>query len=176
MALPGSTELSASRALAEACQLGAYRRAHRTSDEQCHVRAQLAARDALVRNHTRYVSPCRDLLRLDGWRVRTGLIESFHERLAELYLPDELVVELQPPLLMITNLSEQVRLLDQKLDSTERDWAKAHRSSKLVESRNLNDHEPDGDSSTGARLVTTLGRGAGALTPLLQSCESRGNS
>lgn len=36
-------------ALGEACKLGAYRAAHRTSDEQRHVRALLTGRDKLVR-------------------------------------------------------------------------------------------------------------------------------
>src|SRR3972149_6394178 len=36
-------------ALAEACKLGAYHRAHRTSDEKRHLRAILALRDAVVR-------------------------------------------------------------------------------------------------------------------------------
>jgi transposase len=39
--------------LAEACRLGAYRRAHRLSDARRHVRAELAVRDALVRTRTR---------------------------------------------------------------------------------------------------------------------------
>ena len=39
------TDRRDARTLAEACQLGAYRPAHRTSDRQRHVRAQLSARD-----------------------------------------------------------------------------------------------------------------------------------
>ena len=42
-------------ALAEACKLGAYRLAHRTSDEQRHVRAILAVRESLVRSRARFV-------------------------------------------------------------------------------------------------------------------------
>jgi transposase len=110
------TDRRDARALAEACRLGAYRPAHRTSDEQRHVRAQLAVREALVRSRTRYISLCRALLRRDGWRVRTGVVERFPERVAELDLPDELVGELHPLLTMIASLSEQVRLLDKKLE------------------------------------------------------------
>jgi len=47
------------RALAEACLLGAYRRARRLSDPQRHVRGRLAVRDALVRTRTRYISLIR---------------------------------------------------------------------------------------------------------------------
>jgi hypothetical protein len=38
--------------LAEACRLGAYRRAHRSSEEQRRVRAELAVREALVGTRT----------------------------------------------------------------------------------------------------------------------------
>ena len=41
------------RALADACVLGAYRRAHRLSDPQRHGRGRLLVRDALVRTRTR---------------------------------------------------------------------------------------------------------------------------
>ncbi len=43
------TDKRDARTLAEACRLGAYRPAHRTSDQQRHIRAKLAVREALVR-------------------------------------------------------------------------------------------------------------------------------
>src|SRR6266852_5636510 len=43
------TDRRDARALAEACRLGAYRPAHRTSEEQRHVRAILTVRESLVR-------------------------------------------------------------------------------------------------------------------------------
>lgn len=46
------TDTRDARTLAEACRLGAYRRAHRLSDAQRHVRAELAVRDALVRTRS----------------------------------------------------------------------------------------------------------------------------
>ena len=64
------TDLRDARALAEACQLGAYRRAHRTSDGQRTVRAQLAVRDALVRTRTRYIALVRALIRSEGCGYR----------------------------------------------------------------------------------------------------------
>ncbi len=48
------TDRRDARTLAEACRLGAYRPAHRTSDRQRHVRAQLAVRETLVRTRARY--------------------------------------------------------------------------------------------------------------------------
>jgi transposase len=50
------TDRRDARALADACVLGAYRRAHRLSDLQRHVRRRLLVRDALVRTRTRYIS------------------------------------------------------------------------------------------------------------------------
>ena len=70
------TDRRDARALAEACVLGAYRRAHRLSDEQRHVRARLTVRDALVRTRTGYIAVIRSLLRQHGWRVRSGAAES----------------------------------------------------------------------------------------------------
>ena len=46
------TDRRDARALAEACVLGAYRRAHRLSDEQRHVRGRLLTREALVRTRS----------------------------------------------------------------------------------------------------------------------------
>src|SRR6266849_9610577 len=53
------TDRRDARALAEACLLGAYRRAHRLSDPQRHVRGRLGVRDALVHTRTRYISLIR---------------------------------------------------------------------------------------------------------------------
>src|SRR6516225_4236943 len=50
------TDRRDARTLAEACRLGAYRRAHRTSGEQRRVRGELAVREALVRTRTQYIS------------------------------------------------------------------------------------------------------------------------
>src|SRR5713101_4506900 len=68
------------RALAEACLLGAYRRAHRLSDAQRHVRGRLGVRDALVQTRTRYISLIRALLRQQGYRVPSGSAEAFVTR------------------------------------------------------------------------------------------------
>ncbi len=64
------TDRRDARALAEACVLGAYRRAHRRADDQRHVRARLTVRDALVRTRTGYISVIRSLLRQHGCAPR----------------------------------------------------------------------------------------------------------
>ena len=64
------TDKRDARALAEACRLGAYRPAHRTSDEQRHVRAVLGARDKLVRTRAGFVTLVHALLSGEGSECR----------------------------------------------------------------------------------------------------------
>jgi transposase len=66
------TDKRDARTLAEACKFGAYRPAHRTSDQQRHVRAQLAVREAMVRTRSRYISLISTLLRRDGLRIHNS--------------------------------------------------------------------------------------------------------
>jgi transposase len=99
------TDRRDARALAEACVLGAYRRAHRLSDPQRHVRGRLLVRDALVRTRTRYISLIRALLRQQGYRVPSGSAEAFATRVrAALALPGPLL-SLIAPLLAIMRTS-----------------------------------------------------------------------
>src|SRR5262249_21638297 len=74
------TDRRDARTLADACRLGAYRAAHRTSAAQRTVRAQLAMREALVRTRTRYISGLRAVLRRDGVRVPSGGAATFGQR------------------------------------------------------------------------------------------------
>jgi transposase len=69
------TDKRDARTLAEACRLGAYRPAHRLSEAQRHVRAELAVRDALVRTRTRHVAVLKALVRRDGLRLAAGTPE-----------------------------------------------------------------------------------------------------
>ncbi len=66
--------------LADACRLGAYRPAHRTSDWQRHVRAQLSVREALVQTRTRYLSLLGAVLEREGFRVTSGHASGFAKR------------------------------------------------------------------------------------------------
>ena len=66
------TDRRDARTLAEACRLGAFRRAHRLSEPQRHVRAELAVRDALIRTRTRYIGVIKALVRRDGLRGWPG--------------------------------------------------------------------------------------------------------
>jgi len=109
------TDRRDARALAEACRLGAYRHAHRTSDEQRHVRAQLCVREALVGTRTKYISVIRAFLRREGLRVRSGETESFVDRVRELELGEKLLGEIAPLMSLMEELTEQIAKLDEQL-------------------------------------------------------------
>jgi transposase len=109
------TDRRDARALAEACRLGAYRPAHRSSDEQHHVRGQLAVREALVRTRTRYISLVRALLRREGVRIRTGYAESFMARVGEIELSPALQEEIEPLRIVMVTLNEQIDEADKTI-------------------------------------------------------------
>ncbi|MGH7521298.1 MAG: IS110 family transposase, partial [Gemmatimonadales bacterium] len=90
------TDRRDARTLAEACRLGAYRPAHRASDGQRHVRAELAVRDALIRTRTRYIALTKALVRRDGLRLPSGAPAHTDAKLAALPLPPALAAELAP--------------------------------------------------------------------------------
>jgi transposase len=110
------TDKRDARTLAEACRLGAYRPAHRTSDRRRHVRAQLAVREAMVRTRSRYISLISALLRRDGLRIRnSGYTPTFLKRLAGLELPAALSEEIAPLLTLLRSLNEQIKRAGEKL-------------------------------------------------------------
>ena len=110
------TDKRDARTLAEACRLGAYRPAHRTSDQQRHVRAQLGVREAMVRTRSRYISLISTLLRRDGLRIHnSGYTPTFLKRLAQLELSEALRVEIAPLVLLLQSLNEQIKEADQRL-------------------------------------------------------------
>jgi transposase len=102
------TDRRDAQALAQACRLGAYRAAHRSSDEQRHVRARLSVREALVRTRSRYISLIRALLRREGLRVGSGSGAGFLDRLEKEELPDILQGEIAPLLEVMGRLNEQI--------------------------------------------------------------------
>jgi transposase len=95
------TDRRDARTLMETCQLGAYRRAYRSSDARRHVRAELAVRDALVRTRTRYMAPIKSLLRRDGFRLNSTASHLFEERIADMETSPELRSEVKPLLALL---------------------------------------------------------------------------
>jgi transposase len=110
------TDKRDARALCEACRLGTYRSSHRTSDEQRRVRGQLAVRESLVRTRTKYISLIRSLLRREGWRVSSGAARCFANRVKDLVLPTSLLEEIEPLLVLLETLNEQIAKADEKLE------------------------------------------------------------
>ena len=109
------TDRRDARTLAEACRLGAYRRAHRSSEEQRRVRGELAVREALVRTRTRYVSVVRSLLRREGIGVRSGGSSTLVARVGELSLPHWLKAQIVPLLAVMEKLNEEIRAADDRI-------------------------------------------------------------
>jgi transposase len=110
------TDRRDARTLAEACRLGAYRAAHRTSDEQRHVRAQLAVRESLVHTRTKFIGLIGALLGREGWRIRSGAAEGFAKRVGELALPEHLRLEIAPLLTVMAHFNVQIVELDQAIE------------------------------------------------------------
>ena len=110
------TDRRDARALAEACLLGAYRRAHRLSDPQRHVRGRLLVRDALVRTRTCYISLIRALLRQHGYRVPSGSAEAFLRRVLALSLPGRLLSQIAPLLAVMRHVNRQLSYSDQVIE------------------------------------------------------------
>ena len=81
------TDRRDARCLAEACKLGAYRHAHRTSDESRHLRDLVIARKLQVRTRTKLSVTVRSMLRRQGVRTRSGGAPTFRKRACELRRP-----------------------------------------------------------------------------------------
>ena len=94
---------------------GAHRPAHRLSEAQRHIRAELIVREALVRTRTRYISVIRALVRRDGLRVRSGGSETFVDRLAEVDLPESLSFEIAPLIALMEPLRDQIHVCDARV-------------------------------------------------------------
>jgi len=113
------TDKRDARTLAEACRLGAYRPAHRLSDAQRHVRAELAVRDALVRTRTRYVAVLKALVRRDGLRLAQGTPEHTATKFAVLdasgAVSDALRAEVAPLLAVLAPLNAQIAAADRRI-------------------------------------------------------------
>ncbi len=109
------TDKRDARCLAQACKLGAYKLAHRLSDEQRRVRMQLDVRQTLVETRTKLTNQIGALLLGSGYQVATGAAENYARRLEALSLPSELRGQLAPLVNMLTALNQQIGELDKQL-------------------------------------------------------------
>jgi len=96
--------------------LGEYRKAHRSSDRQRHIRAELAVRETMVTTRTKYIVLIKSLFSREGWRLMGGSSESFVERVKLLQLSPELQSEIEPLLILLKALNEQIKAADRKLE------------------------------------------------------------
>ncbi len=121
------TDRRDAHALAEACQLGAYRPAHRTSPPQRDVRALLGMRELLVRTRTRWIVHIRTLLRRDGLRLAPGRAENFVTRVNDLLLSPQLAAQIAPGLELLAPLNTQIAALDTEVANRARDDERTRR-------------------------------------------------
>jgi transposase len=114
------TDRRDARTLAEACRLGAFRPAHRTSDAQRHVRTQLSVREALVQTRTRFISLIGATLWREGFRVASGSADGFLRRIEKLPLPGHLKSEIAPLLAVVVSVNGQLTWADQRIEDLAR--------------------------------------------------------
>lgn len=95
-------------ALAEACRLSIYRRAHRRSAEHRRLRRQLRVRDHLVRVRTKTISFLRAQLRAQGVRLRSGEAETIPLRTHQADVPPDLRADVEPLLALLTTLTDTI--------------------------------------------------------------------
>jgi transposase len=103
------------RALAEACRLGIYRRAHRVSREQRHRRRAVSVREQLVRIRTQLINLLRAQLRQDGYRLPTGASEHVPRHYAQLVVADHVRQTLAPIATLLETIGVQVQHCDAEL-------------------------------------------------------------
>jgi transposase len=106
------TDRRDARTLADACRLGAYHPAHRTSPAQRAVRAELAVREALVRTRTRYLSVIRAVLRREGIRVPSGSAAAFLRRLQQVVVPPAQAAVVAPLVELLAPLNAAIAAAD----------------------------------------------------------------
>ena len=110
------TDRRDAQALMDACRLGAYRGAHRTSEPQRRVRTLLTVRDNLVRTRVRQVQVVRALLRREGLRVRSGQVASFGKRLDEVETPQWLRDILAPLRAVMDELNREMVVVERAIE------------------------------------------------------------
>jgi transposase len=101
--------------LADACRLGAYRRSHRASDRQRHVRAELAVRDTLVRTRVKCVALVGALLRRHGIHLPSGNVDGFVKRVERQTMPEPQRAEITPLLALIRTASAELEAADDRI-------------------------------------------------------------
>jgi transposase len=103
-------------ALADACQRGNYRPAHRRSAHHRTVQHMLNVRRELTDSRTRAISLARAITRGSGFRIRSGRTETFLDRLAALDLPASMTATLLPLRSVIEVLNDELASADERFE------------------------------------------------------------
>lgn len=109
------TDRRDAQTLADACRLGAYRPAHRTSERQRQVRAELALRECIVRTRTKFIALTGALIRREGLRVRSGNADHFLRRVDDVAMDEGLRNRLQPMLRLLAQVNGELKVADQRI-------------------------------------------------------------
>lgn len=110
------TDRRDAHALVVALQLGAFRKAHRTSEKRRRLRARLTVREGLVRTRAKMITLVESLLRREGYRVGTGSSEAFLKRVQAVSLPGAIKSEIAPLLAALVVLNREIRYCDDVLE------------------------------------------------------------
>lgn len=109
------TDKRDARALAQAARLGAYKPAHRLSDEQRAVRTQVLVRQTLVQTRTKIINQIGAVLLGQGWHVRPGGAEQFAQRLEAAGVPGSLLALIEPLVAMLGPLNARIAQMEKEL-------------------------------------------------------------
>ena len=125
------TDKRDARALAQAAQLGAYKPAHRLSDEQRALRTQVQIRQTLVQTRTKIINQVCAVLLAQGLRVGTGAPEHFAKRVQGVQMPQPLRELMEPLISMLTPLNERIGQLDKELTQRAKNDEQAQRLQQI---------------------------------------------
>ena len=103
------------RALAEACRLGIYRRAHRVGVEQRQRRRELRVREQLVRTRTQLINLVRAQLRQEGHRLPGGASHTVPRRYATVAVSEGVRTALAPLIALLPTLAPSSATCDAQL-------------------------------------------------------------
>jgi transposase len=72
--------------------------------------------EALIRTRTKYISLIGALASREGCRIKAGPSPSFARRVEQAGLPAHTLMQIEPPLVMLEKLNEQIKAADRRLE------------------------------------------------------------
>ena len=111
------TDRRDARALAVALRVGAFRRAHRKSDEARALALKVKLRAGLVRARTRLIQQVRAACEYEGIIIPQCNTRYFVDVTLETRMPDDLASVLNPTTLQIASIQEAINVVDAEIDA-----------------------------------------------------------